>query len=46
MFTAKDGTGWTSKYSGDLILMVPHIHDGNTKQEFVPERREECARVW
>ncbi len=45
IFTAKGGAGWTSKITADLILMVPHIHDGNTKQEVYLDGQLACTSV-
>ncbi|KXX81414.1 hypothetical protein MMYC01_202655 [Madurella mycetomatis] len=45
VFTAKAATGWTSKYSGDLILAVPHTHDGNTLQEVYMDGKLVCSSV-
>ncbi|KAK5656819.1 hypothetical protein OQA88_4367 [Cercophora sp. LCS_1] len=45
IFTAKAATGWTSKYSGDLILAVSHIHDGNTKQDIFMDGKLVCSSV-
>jgi hypothetical protein len=45
VFTAKGGAGWTSKVTADLLLMVPHIHDGNTKQEIYLNGQLACTSV-
>ncbi|KAK3897270.1 hypothetical protein C8A05DRAFT_48048 [Staphylotrichum tortipilum] len=45
VFTARGGDGWVSKYSGDLVLAVPHIHDGNTKQELYLDGQLVCTNV-
>ncbi|KAK0752757.1 hypothetical protein B0T18DRAFT_314162 [Schizothecium vesticola] len=46
VFTAKGpAAGWTSKVAGDLVLMVPHIHDGSTKQDVFLDGRLVCTNV-
>jgi len=42
VFTAMSKTGWTSPYSGDLILMVPHVHDGSTSQRVYLDGKLVC----
>ncbi|KAK3381078.1 hypothetical protein B0H63DRAFT_450449 [Podospora didyma] len=45
VFDAKTTSPWISQFAGDLILMVPHIHDGNTKQEVYLNGKLVCRNV-
>jgi hypothetical protein len=45
VFTAKSATGWTVPHAGDLILMVPHIHDGNTNQQIFLDGKKVCENI-
>jgi hypothetical protein len=36
---------WSPKFTGDLFLMVPHIHDGNTKQEIYMDGKMVCESI-
>ncbi|KAK0620508.1 hypothetical protein B0T14DRAFT_233199 [Immersiella caudata] len=46
VFTARGPTtGWVAPWSGDLILAVPHIHDGNTRQEISLNDKIICTSV-
>lgn len=46
VFTAKGpAAGWTSKVAGELVLMVPHIHDGSIRQEVFIDGKLVCANV-
>jgi len=44
-FTVKSSTGWTSRHTADILLMVSHIHDGNTKQEIFLEGNLVCESI-
>jgi len=45
VFTARSATGWTSPYAGDMILLVPHIHDGNTNQQIFLDGAKVCENI-
>ncbi|KAK0649052.1 hypothetical protein B0T16DRAFT_444952 [Cercophora newfieldiana] len=45
VFTAKSATGWTAQHSGDLILAVPHIHDGNVNQQVFQDGKKVCESI-
>jgi len=45
VFNATTKTGWTPSFTGDLYLMVPHVHDGNTKQELYLDGKKICESV-
>ncbi len=45
VFTAKGKSGWKSRHSGELILGVSHIHDGNTKQDIFLDGKLVCSSV-
>ncbi|KAK3360639.1 hypothetical protein B0T25DRAFT_629665 [Lasiosphaeria hispida] len=44
-FEAKSKTSFTAPWSANLILMVPHTHDGNTKQEVFLNGTSICQNV-
>jgi hypothetical protein len=45
IFTGKSATGWTSPHTGEVILMVPHIHDGNTNQTVFLDGKAVCETI-
>ncbi|KAK0727752.1 hypothetical protein B0T26DRAFT_606462, partial [Lasiosphaeria miniovina] len=45
IFNATSTTGWTAPFAGDLVLAVPHVHDGSTGQEVFRDGALVCRNV-
>jgi hypothetical protein len=45
IFNVTMTSGWSPKFTGDLLFMVSHIHDGNIKQEVYLDGKMVCQSV-